>query len=415
MDLERWEELGEALRASPARTVLTMAGVFWGMFVLVLMLGFSSGLESATERTLRGSSPNAVFIWGGRTRLPYKGLKPGRQIRYDLSDLAALREIPGISVLAPRNQLGGYRDGTPVVRGSESGAFQIMGDEPQVLSVLTIALDRGRFLNRIDEQETRKVAVIGQEVYRRLFPDGADPIGQPISIRGSFFEVVGLFRSTAGGDDGDRAESTIHVPFSTFRRAWNSGDQVQWFALTGAAGESGSAVEQRVKTLLAERHAIHPDDLGSIGSYNAEEEYARVQGLFRAIRSFVWIVGAATVLSGAVSVSNVLLIVVRERTHEIGLRRALGATRASIVAMIIQESLWMIGVSGGLGLVCGVGAVSVLGALIGPDHPSLGLPHIDVAAPISGFVLLAISGLAASVLPAQRAASLSPVDALRTE
>lgn len=415
MELERWRELGEGLRASPLRTLLTMAGVFWGMLILVLMLGFSSGLETAVMRTLRGSATNAVFVWGGTTRQPYRGLQPGRRIRYETSDLPILRTLPEIDVLAPRNQLGGYRDGTPVVRGSESGAFQVMGDVPEIFEVLTVEIDQGRFLDPLDQRDARKVAVIGREVWRRLFPGGEGPIGEAIAIRGVFFQVVGLFHSSSGGDDGDRAESTIHVPFSTFQRAFHTGDRVQWFAFTAKDHFSAEDLERQVKALLADRHDVHPDDADSLGSFNAEKEFARVRGLFRGIRGLTWLVGTATVLSGAISVSNVLMIVVRERTREIGLRRALGARASSIVAMIVQEALWMVGVAGGLGLCMGVALVAIAAALVGTDNPSFGPPRVEPGAVLMGAGLLGMAAAVASVLPAQRAVSVEPVAALRAE
>jgi putative ABC transport system permease protein len=414
-DLDRWQELGEALRANPLRTLLTMAGVFWGTLILVLMLGFSSGLEVATTRTLRDSATNAVFVWGGRTRVPYRGMQPGRWVRFDTADLPVLRTLPDIDVLAPRNQLGGYRDGTPVVRDANAGAFQVMGDMPQVIDVLTLAFDEGRFIDELDVRDHRKVAVIGREVWHRLFPEGERALGQSIAIRGVFFQVIGRFHSAGSGDDGDRAESTIHVPFTTFQRAFNSGDQVQWVAFTAKPHADASEVELQVKAVLADRHDVHPDDLDSLGSFNAEEEFRKVQGLFRGIRGLTWLVGAATVLSGAIGVSNVLMIVVRERTREIGLRRALGAPASSIVLMIAQEAMWMIGVAGGLGLSVGVALVALASLAIGPDHPSMGPPQVELRAALAGALLLAVAGAVASVLPAQRAVAIEPVAALRSE
>lgn len=415
LDPDTWQELGDALRASPLRTLLTMAGVFWGTLVLVLMLGFSDGLESATKQTVGTTSTNAVFLWGGRTRLPYRGRPPGRWVTYETADLPALAAVPGIRYLAPRNQLGGYRDGTPIVRGAHAGAFQVMGDVPDMAHILTVRFDGGRFVSQIDVRDARKVAVIGREVWKNLFPEGEDPIGEYIAIRGVFFQVVGLFHSESGDDDGDRADSTIHVPFTTFSRTFNTGDQIGWFAIAGDDDVSGAELETRVKKVLAERHDIHPDDEDALGSYNSQEDFDRVQGLFRGIRGLTWIVGTATVLSGAIGVSNVLMIVVRERTREIGLRRAIGATATMIVIMIVQEALLMTGVAGCLGLVVGVAVVELVGFAVGPGNPSFGQPHVEPLAALAGGALLLVAGLVASVLPAQRAVAIEPVAALRAE
>jgi putative ABC transport system permease protein len=414
-DPDVWQELGDVLRGAPLRTALTMAGVFWGTFVLVLMLGFASGLETATERTVRGMATNAVFVWGGRTNLPYRGLQPGRWIHYVNDDVEPVRNLPGVRILAPRNQLGGYRDGTPVTRGAEVGAFSVMGDVPDIAHVSPMAMDAGRFLDELDVRDARKVAVIGRQVWTTLFPDGEDPIGSWIAVRGMYFQVIGTFHSERGGDDGDRAEQTIHVPFSTFQRAFDMADRVQWFAVLAEPDVSGAEVETQVKALLADRHDVHPDDAASLGSFNAEEEYSRIRGLFRGIRGLTWIVGTATLLSGAVGVSNVLLIVVRERTKEIGLRRAIGATPVQVVTMVLREALVLTGVAGLLGLVCGVALVALARVLVGPDNPSFGPPQIDPTQAITAAVVLALSGVVAGLLPARRAVAITPVDALRAE
>lgn len=414
-DLDDWQEIGEALAASPVRTALTMAGVFWGTFVLVVMLGFSAGLEAATERAVSGMATNAVFVWGGRTRLPYQGYQPGRWIRFDNDDIPALRDIPGIRALAPRNQLGGYRDGTPVTRGEHAGAFQVCGDTPEITQIATFAFDRGRFVNDGDLRERRKVAVIGEQVWTALFPDGEDPVGHHVTIRGVPFQVVGLFHSIRSDDEGDRAEQSVHVPFTTFQRAFNVPDEVQWFAIVGEDDVSGEELEASVKEVLFRRHDIHPEDTDALGSFNAEREFSRIRGLFRGIRGLTWLVGTATLLSGAIGVSNVLLVVVRERTKEIGVRRAVGATGAAVVRMILQEAVVMTGTAGLLGLSAGLVLCELVGLAVGPDNPSFGVPRVDPRAAVAAVVLLGVAGLVAGFLPARRAVAIEPVDALRSE
>jgi putative ABC transport system permease protein len=320
-----------------------------------------------------------------------------------------------VKALAPRNQLGGYRDGTPVTRGSEVGAFSVMGDMPDIRNIATMTFDAGRFIDPLDVRDYRKVAVIGRQVWTTLFPDGEDPLGQSIAIRGVYFQVIGMFHSERGDDEGDRVEQTIHVPFTTFQRAFHVGDRVQWFAVLADDDVSGAEVETRVKAVLADRHDVHPDDASSLGSFNAEEEYSRIRALFRGIRGLTWIVGTATLLSGAVGVSNVLLIVVRERTKELGLRRAIGATPARVVTMVLREAIVMTGVAGMLGLVAGVGLVAMAGVLVGPDNPSFGEPQIAPSQAIVAAVVLALSGVVAGLLPARRAVAITPVDALRSE
>ncbi|MEN0063615.1 MAG: ABC transporter permease [Myxococcota bacterium] len=408
-------EISDALVANPIRALLTMAGVFWGTLILIAMLGFAEGIEQATIKTMRGSVTNAVFVWGGRTRLPYRGRRPGRRVKYALSDIPVLTAIEGVKHLSPRSQLGGYRDGIAVTRGTEVGAFQITGDVPNFRHVQAVEWDAGRFINDLDVADRRKVAVIGDQVYRQLWPDGGDPIGQTIAIQGIHFQVIGHFHSATGDDRGDRDEQTIHVPLSTYLSAFRQGDVVEWWAFIVEDGFSSEAVEVEVKKALAERHDVHPKDAVALGSYNAEKEYRRIQSLFLGIRGLTWLVGIATLLSGAIGVSNVLLIVVRERTPEIGVRRAIGATPSAIVFMIALEALVMTSMAGMAGIVMGTLLLEAAAVAIGPDNLSMGQPYIHWSATVGTAALLGFAGLVAGYLPARRAVAIEPVDALRSE
>lgn len=412
--LDRWLEVLEIIRRKRLRTGLTMLGVFWGMFMLLLMAGFGRGLEAGVQRTLRGSVTNAVFIWARTTSLPHEGMQPGRDVDFETSDIDALRALPGADIVAPRGMLGGFRSRGEVRAGSKTGAFQVAGSAPDYRFIEPMDLPYGRFVNPLDMRDRRKVAVIGAMVADELF-DRQDPLGEAIQIRGVWFQVVGVTKSRAPGDRGERSDSTVHIPFATYQQAFNQGDRVGWFALTASPTSSGEELEAQARALLAERHRIHPDDEPAMGSYNAEVEFRRVQRTFAGIRGFVAVVGALTLLSGAFGVSNILLITVRERTAEIGLRRALGARRRSIVAMILREALMLTGVSGYAGLVAGVAVLAVAGSLLGSDHEVLGDPQVDLTvAVVAAIALLVAAGLAA-IVPARIAAAISPVDALRKE
>ena len=418
-DLDRWQEIFATLRGNTLRTLLTALGVFWGLLMLTLMLGFGNGLEVGVRRNMRGLATNSFFMWGQRTSKPYAGLKAGRAISFDNEDIEAIRQVPGIAHLAPRNQLGGWRAGTPVVHGRESGSFSVMGDFPDIQYISPLKILRGRFLNDLDIDRRRKVAVIGTRVYESLFPPDADPIGAYIRIRGVYFMVVGVFDSLSSGDRAERMASTLYVPFSTFQRAFNVGERVGWFSVAAAPEVDVEALEEAVKDLLRRRHKVAPDDEDAIGSWNAGREFERIQGLFQGIRLFVWIVGIVTLLAGVLGVSNIMLIVVKERTREIGIRKAIGATAASIVGLVVQESVVLTSVAGSLGLMAGVGVLEAVGRFASDapgGRPSMfGSPHVDFdAALISTLVLLA-AGLVASVLPARHAASIHPVEALRAE
>lgn len=414
-DLDRWAEIGMTLRTNRLRSLLTAAGVFWGMFMLVVMLGFGDGLESGTKRSMGGFATNAVYIWGGRTSLPYQGLRPGRHINYDNGDALALSQLPEIEYFAPRNQLGGWREGNNVSRGPKTGNYSVMGDYPEFNRIQPKIIDAGRFINDLDIEQFRKVAVIGKQVYDELFEPGSDAIGQHIKIRGVYYQVVGVFHSRSADDQGDRDNTTIHIPFSTFQRSLNYGDFVGWFALTGKPDVSGSELEDTVRAVLADRHKIHPDDEPAIGSFNAEKEFTQMTTLFAGIRFFVWFVGVMTLAAGVIGVSNIMLIVVRERTREIGLRRAIGATPASVVGMILQESITLTAVAGYSGLVVGVLALEGAGLLIGPDNKTMGQPTVDLSTALWAGLILLIAGALAGLIPARSAAAIQPVQALHAE
>jgi putative ABC transport system permease protein len=415
-DLDTWQEVGEALLGSPLRTLLSMAGVFWGTFVLVVMLGFGEGLEGATEKAVRGMATNAVFVWGGRRSVPFGGFAVGQDVELDSADIPALRALPGVKWLAPRNQLGGYRGSNIVRRGPVAGAFSVQGDVPDMAHIETNVISAGRHLDELDLAELRKVAVLGRQAAASMFPDGDDPLGQLVEINRVPFRVIGVFRSRRSDDQGDRDEQSIRVPLSTFQRTFGGGStEVQWLAFVGHDDVDASELEAEIKAVLAQRHSVSPDDDQAFGSFNAEREFSRVRRIFSGIRGVTWLVGSATLLSGAIGIGNVMLIAVRERTREIGVRRAIGATPGDVVRMIVRETLVLTTLSGLFGLSLGVACCEAVAAALGPDDPRFGPPHVDPWAVLLAAALLVVSGLVAAVLPARRAAAVSPVEALRGE
>jgi putative ABC transport system permease protein len=416
LDLDTWQEVGEALLGSPLRTFLSMAGVFWGTFVLVVMLGFSKGLEGATEKAFRGMATNSVFVWGGRRSVPFGGFAVGESVELDEADIPTLRALPGVRWLAPRNQLGGYRGSNVVRRGPVSGSYSVQGDVPDMSHIETNVITAGRTLDELDLTELRKVVVVGKQVAAALFPDGDDPLGQLVEINRVPFRVVGVFRSRRQDDEGDRAEQSLRIPLATFQRTFGGGrTTVQWIAFVGDDDVSASELEQRIRDQLVVRHHVSPDDDQAFGSFNAEREFSRIRRIFVGIRGVTWLVGAATVLSGAIGIGNVMLIAVRERTREIGIRRAIGARPIDVVLMIVRETLVMTLLAGLLGLVVGIVGCEALATWLGPDDPRFGPPHVDPRAVLVAAALLLLSGLVAAVLPARRAAAISPVEALRGE
>jgi putative ABC transport system permease protein len=414
IDLDSLQEIAATLGKHKLRTFLTALGVFWGIFMLIALLAMGDSLERGIGQQMSGFAPNSVWAWGEKTNLPYQGFRPGRWVQFEVDDAAALARIPGVQHVAPRIQLGGWRDGNNVVRGGRTGNFQVMGDYPAVRHVIKMDVQAGRFLNELDLAEARKVVVIGETIYRQLFAPGEDAIGAHLKIRGVYFEVVGVVRPKGKGDNLDRMMQTAWLPFSTFAAAFNTGDRVGFFAIVVDPGGDSAAIEREIRATLAKRHQIAPDDEEAIGSENAAEEVGKVTMLFLGIRLFIWVVGSFTLMAGILGVSNIMLIAVKERTKEFGVRKALGARPATIVRMVLAEALALTAIAGYVGFLAAVLAIEGLGPLLDGKGP-LVAPQIDFPVAIAATIVLVVGGVLAGVIPARHAARIKPVEALRAE
>ncbi|KAF0201164.1 MAG: putative ABC transport system permease [Bacteroidetes bacterium] len=419
-DLDRWQEIMSALKKNKLRTFFTAFGVFWGIFMLVIMLGSGTGLKNGVTSDFGDFATNSVFMWSRPTTVPYKGLPRARNYNFKNDDIAALRrEIPEIEHLAPRTQGGGFRGGNNVVRGTKSGAFSVMGDYPEWNLIDPVVIDNGRFLNHADLKEKRKVAVIGNKVYEVLFKPGEDAIGQYIQIQGIYFQVVGVFKpKNSGVNFGGEKEQSVFIPLTTFQRVYNWGDVVGWFAFTSKPGIPVSVVEEKASALLRRRHSVSPDDPQAIGSFNMQKQYNQMIGLFAGINGLIWIVGIGTLLAGVIGISNIMLVIVKERTKEIGIQRALGASPMNIISQIITESVFLTTFAGYVGLVIGVIILEIVNKLLsqgGGDSNMFKNPNIDFNMAIMALAILIISGAVAGLIPARKAVSIKPIDALRYE
>jgi putative ABC transport system permease protein len=414
-DLDKWSEIWATVKKHKLRTLLTCFGVFWGIFMLVVMLGASRGFENGVKSTL-DIAANSVFFWSNKTSEPYKGLKPGRFIRFVNEDVDALRnEIPELGTIAPRNILEGSFS---VTRKNKSAAFEVFGDYPDWYKVKPMTILEGRFINDKDLNERRKVVIIGEQVQKELFAKDESPIGKYISVRGIYFQVVGLFRTKGRGEDIMQDAKTIHMPHKTMQTCFNQGNRIYWFAFLPKPGIASSVVEQRVKEVMAERHFVAPNDLKAFGSANVEEQFNKIQGLFDGIAGFSWVVSIGTILSGIIGVSNIMLIVVKERTKEIGVRKALGATPMSIISLIIQESIVITAVAGYMGLLLGVGLVEGINQLLkafNAEGEFFANPEVNLNVAITSLVMLVVVGALAGLIPATKAAAVNPVVALKDE
>ena len=411
-DLDKWQEIFETIRKNKVRTFATAFGVFWGILMLILLLGAGQGLQNGVKRSMTLDAINSIWVIPTRTSMSYAGMPSGRQHSLADEDLKSVADnVEGIDLMSPENWLVGnyvvkYKNRTsPLgVYGARSDYFEIK------VSQETIA---GRSLNPLDDAQARKVCLIGNRAVEMLFPEGVDPVGEYINIKGVVFRVVGVFKFESSGYM-DQAQR-IYIPFSTFQQIYNPQKKISLFAVTTAEGKEGKVLEKEIVDLLKKRKSIHPDDQQAYMVHNQEEQHKQVNGLFLGIRIFIWLVGMGTLAAGIVGVSNIMIIVVKERTKEIGIRKALGATPFSIISLILQESIFITTLSGYFGLFLGVllleGVNYAMGAM-GADSQFFTRPEVDFQVAISALVVLVVAGALAGFFPAMRAANIKPVDAL---
>jgi putative ABC transport system permease protein len=403
------------MRRNRLRTFMTAFGVFWGILVLIVMLAFGSALQTGIASTVRGFGSNQIYIWGGRSTLPYHGMRPGRRTSYEIEDAEAIQNVEGVALVAPRNSLGGYRSANNVSHGGKTGAFKVVGDYPSWGIIQPFEYYEGRFVNELDIKEGRKVAVIGEQVYEMLFEKGEPALGKTILIQNVYFQVVGRVHSSRTGDSADEDAATVYIPFTTFNLAFNQGNRVGWFAVTAQDGYGPDEVDTSIRSMLLARKMLHPDDTQAIHGYNAAEGAEKIRKLFGGIRFFMWFVGLATLFAGMLGVSNIMIIVVRERTREIGIRKALGATPWSIIAQVMHESITLTLLAGYTGLVTAVALSEFFASVVEDSEMPLGRPEIDFSVAITATIILVVAGAIAGFVPARRAAAVQPVHALRAE
>lgn len=419
-DRDNWYEIWAVLRSNKLRTALTAFGVAWGIFMLIVMLGFGSAMQAGTQRNMKGRATNLLFVWGQTTTESYNGMKPGRQIQFRAVDIERLRRLPAIEWLAPRLQLGGWMSGFTVGYGTKTGAFSVYGDYPDFKHIVSFDYQAGRFIDDADIADNRKVAVVGDKVIEELFPPGANPIGEYLKISGVYFEVVGVFRTLRTGRDGDREAHSIFVPFTTLKTAFKQGDRVGFFAMTARPGTDGPELERQVREELSKAHDIAPTDKLAIGSFNAFVFFGKIQAVFFWLGAISWIVGGMTLLAGVIGVSNIMLIAVKERTKEFGVRKALGATPRSVVMMVLMENIVLTTIAGlvGIGFACGLlyWADGLL-SHVNPESPmaAFGPPQVGLGMIVQALAVLVGSAAIAGFIPATHAASIKPIEALRAE
>lgn len=416
---DSWAEIIEALSSNWFRTVLTAFGVLWGIFILVILLAAGNGLENGIKQGFSGMATNSMFMWSQTASQPYKGLPKGRRYNFKTDDVPAIKQnVQGLRFVSPRNQLGGFRGSNNVVRGLQTGAFNVYGDYPEIIQQQPMDITSGRFINYSDINEKRKIAIIGSGVQSALYEPNEEVIGSYIKINGVNFLVVGTYKKKGNNGDPEEMQKEIYVPFTAFSQAFNMGDVVGWMAITAEDGFSITVLKSQIFDVIKTRHTINPNDDRAVGNFDLYQEYSKINGLFTALNFVAYFVGILVLLSGIIGISNIMLIVVKERTKEIGIRRALGATPWSIRAQILLESIFLTIASGMAGIILATAVLWLVNYQLSTMDTSEMMfinPSVNIGVVFIALTILIVSGLLAGLIPAQNAIKVRPVEALRTE
>jgi len=413
-DINRWQEIWFTITHNKSRSFLTAFGVFWGMFMLVVMVGAGVALQRGMSSQIEGFATNSCFFWSETTSEPFKGFKKGRNWNIVNEDLPLLiQKVPEIQYMAP--VLFGGQTANNVTRKDKAGTFSIKGNYPTYNKIVESKMIYGRYINDIDLTEKRKVCVIGERVYEVLFDKEENPIGKEIQVNGIYFQVIGVARSTSNISIGGKNEESVVLPFSTMQQAFNQGNKVHFIAATAQPGIKVKVIQDKISEVLKTQHDISPTDKTALTAMNIEDQFTMFLYLGIGIASLIWIVGLGTLIAGGIGVSNIMLVTVRERTKEIGIRRALGATPRNIISQILTESIVLTLIAGMAGLMLGVGLLQLVGYALSKGDQFFKDPQISFSVGIAAFFILLVIGTLAGFIPANRAMSIKPIEAIREE
>mgnify|MGYP003631126929 CR=1 FL=1 len=414
-DRDLWSEIITTLSKNMFRTFLTMLGVIFAMIILMLLLGSANGMGNGFNKIFEGTASNSLFVWSQSTSEPYKGFERGRRINFSTDDAEIIKkQIPEIEIVSPRIQLGDFGAAASVYRNGRTSGSNVYGDYPSIDVISKKRMVEGRFLNSSDIEDSRKVCVIGLETYELLFDKGERAIGKDVRINGIYFTVVGVFKKNERIDfDGENA---VFIPFTTFQRAFNTGDKMGWMAISVLPQHTVAPVEEKIKKLLKNKYDINPIDERAIGTFDMSEIFTGISAFTMVLSGFSFFVGIFTLLAGVIAVSNILLITVKERTKEIGIRRALGATPKVVKRQIVMEAISMTAFAGLIGFAIAVGFLALLNSLFGEteDFPFAN-PMVSIPQFLISFFLMVGLSVLIGLIPANRAVRIKPIDALREE
>ena len=413
-DIDRWQEIWITITHNKSRSFLTAFGVFWGILMLVVMVGAGNALQTGIFSQIDGFATNSCYFTPEETSLPYRGFRKGRRWEIKNADIPIIRQrVKDIDQLSPLVYM--WPNEENVVRGEYKGSYTLRGCYPENDNIDRSIMLKGRFINEIDIADKRKVCILGERVYEVLFPKGEDPIGSVIRANGIYFQVIGVSKSSSGIGIGGDPKETITIPFSTMQQAFNLGNAIHIVGVTAKPKVKVTQIEKEVGTVLKDLHQIHPDDPTAVWAINLEEQFNMFNYLGIGIAALIWIVGLGTLFAGAIGVSNIMLVTVRERTKEIGIRRALGATPNNIIGQILSESIVLTLLAGVLGVVLGVGILGAAGIVLSQGDQFFKDPQIHFSMAVGAVLILGVIGALAGFLPAQRAMMIKPIEAIREE
>lgn len=411
-DIDRYREILDTLTRNKSRSFLTGFGVFWGVFMLVSLLGGGQGLKELLQKNFEGFATNSAIIWAQPTTKPYAGFRKGRQWSMVYKDVERLKQqVPELDVVSPvLSHWGGS-----ATFSDKKSSCSMKGLLPNYQDVETPKMYYGRYLNDMDIKQNRKVCVIGKKVYKDLFPGGGDPCGKMICVDKIYYDVVGVDYSSGNMNINGRAEESVVVPLTLMQKAYNLGDSVHMICVTAKPGITMSSISDKMRSVVAHAHQIDPSDEKGIMVFNTEVMFGMLDNLFSGVNFLILLVGIGTLLAGAIGVSNIMMVTVRERTTEIGIRRAIGATPHDILGQIITESVILTAVAGMSGILFSVIILEMLE--LGNTSDGIVAAHFQVKfwTAIGAIVLISILGVLAGLAPAARAMSIKPVDAMRDE
>jgi len=415
IDIDSYREIIDTLTRNKSRSFLTGFGVFWGVFMLVVLMGGGQGLKEMLYKNFDGFAQNTVIVGAEQTTKPYKGFRKGRWWTMEYKDIERLKQkVPELNAAAPI-LFSGWGSGNTAYYGDQKTTPRIQGTVPELTEIIAPKMYYGRYLNEMDIQEHRKVCVIGKKVYKDLFKEGGDPCGKKIRIDSTYYEVIGVDYSSGNISIGGRSEEKVTIPITMMQAAFNRGNAIDIIAATGRHGVMMSKITPRIRETIARAHYVDPTDEQGVFVFNTELMFQMINNLFKGVNVLIWLIGLGTLLAGAIGVSNIMMVTVRERTTEIGIRRAIGATPKMILSQIISESIVLTLVAGMSGILFGVMILQMLEMYNTED--GIIETHFQVGFWTAIFCAVVVSslGVLAGLAPAARAMSIKPVDAMRDE